>query len=645
MTHFPRVLRFCKYMVVRIARTFMFYCVSLAIVASAQTFTRLASLADGNGSNPIILVQGTDGNFYGVCANSDENSSVIFKMMPTGALSAVYTFGSFAGAYSLIAGKDGNLYGVSYGDGNPYKNLPGIDVVGNEGTVFKLTPQGTLTRVFLFDGSGDGGTNENSLSLGADGNFYGTSQQGGQNISDALTGFGTIFRVTPGGTENVLYTFGSFANPSSVILASDGSLYGTTASGGSGPCQGGCGTIFKIVSQSSFETLYSFTGSTDGADPVAALVEGSDGNLYGTAQSMGQNGSGTIFKITRTGAFTVLHSFSGTDGAGPTTLMLGADGNFYGVTSGGGSNATSTLAPGTVYKMTPAGALTTLYNFCSQPNCTDGQKPLWLIQGNDGNLYGVTNTGGAYTTGAVFELQLAQPPALAGASAVTNGASFAAGTIAPGEIATVFATNLTSLTGINETSGLPLPTQFQNVSVTVNGTAAPIFAVDNVGGQQQINFQVPWSVAPKSTASIAVVNNIGASSTVMVPVVAAQPGIIEYNSGGKNFGVILHANYQLADTGHPASPGEVMLIYCTGLGEVSNPPADGAAGSGQDTFAKPTVTIGGQTGAVQFSGLAPGFVGLNQVNVQLPSTLKSGTQAVVLKIDGASSNSVLLPVK
>jgi len=619
------------------------------VVAQAQTYTRLASLADGNGSNPFLLVQGTDGNFYGVTANSNENSGVIFKMTPSGTLSELYTFGSFAGAYALIAGKDGNLYGLSYGDGSPYQNRPGVEVVGNEGTVFKLTPQGNITRVFSFDGSGHGGTNENSLSLGADGNFYGTSQSGGPNVSDPLSGFGTVFQVMPNGTENVLYTFGSFYDPGSVILASDGSLYGTTQFGGPGACQQngatGCGTIFKIVSESSFETLYSFTGSTDGAYPTTALVEGADGNLYGTASAMGPNGNGAIFKITRSGAFTVLHSFSGTDGASPTALILGADGNFYGTTGGGGSNATSTLAPGTVFQMTPSGTLSTLYNFCSQPNCTDGQTPQRLIQASDGNFYGVTFNGGAFGTGAVFELTIAQPPAIAANNGVVNGASFASSGIAPGEIATVFGTNLTSLIGINPTSGLPLPKQFQNVSVTVNGTPAPIFAVDNVNGQNQINFQVPWEVAPKSTASIAVMNNIGASSAVMVPVVAAQPGIISYTSGGQNFGVILHANYQLADAGHPASPGEVMLIYCTGLGAVSNPPADGAAGSGQATIVKPTMTVGGQKGTVQFSGLAPEFVGLNQVNVQLPSTLKSGNQAVVLEIDGESSNSVLLPVK
>jgi uncharacterized protein (TIGR03437 family) len=579
-------------------------------------------------------------------------------MTPSGTLSEVYNFGEFSGALSLIAGKNGDLYGLSYGDGNPYISPPGVDVIGNEGTVFQLTPQGNITRIFLFSGSGQGGTNEDSLALGSDGNFYGTSADGGPNVSDPLSGAGTVFKVTPAGAETVLYSFsgngsdGTSAN--SVILASDGNLYGTTVYGGSGSCEQktgaivlsmGCGTIFKVVSGSSFETLYTFTGASDGAYPKTALVEGPDGNLYGTTSAQGPNGNGTVFKITPSGALTTLHSFNGMDGSAPAALILGKDGNFYGTTSAGGSNASSTVQPGTIFEIAPAGTLTTLYNFCMMASCADGATGQGIIQATDGNLYGVTSAGGAYGTGAVFEFTTTQPPAIAATNGVVNGASFAATGIAPGEIATVFGTNLTSVTGINLTSGLPLPTQFQNVSVLVNGTAAPIFAVDNVNGQNQINFQVPWEVAPESKASVAVMNTVGTSATVMVPVVAAQPGIINYSSGGQTFGVILHSDFQLADTGHPASPGEVLLIYCTGLGAVSSTPGDGAAGSGQDTIGQPTVTIGGQKGTVQFSGLAPDFVGLNQVNVQLPSTLKSGNQAVVLSISGASSNSVLLPVK
>jgi uncharacterized protein (TIGR03437 family) len=185
----------------------------------------------------------------------------------------------------------------------------------------------------------------------------------------------------------------------------------------------------------------------------------------------------------------------------------------------------------------------------------------------------------------------------------------------------------------------------REASVIVNGAPAPLFAIDNVNGQQQINFQVPWEVAGKPSATIAVTTNGATSQAIVVPVLAAQPGIIAYNSGGSNFGVILHADFQLADAAHPAAAGEVVLIYCTGLGAVSSTPADGAAASGQKTVATPVVSIGGKNGVVSFSGLAPDFVGLNQVNVQIPAGLKAGNQPVVLNISGASSNSVQVPIK
>ena len=230
-------------------------------------------------------------------------------------------------------------------------------------------------------------------------------------------------------------------------------------------------------------------------------------------------------------------------------------------------------------------------------------------------------------------------------AAVTNAASFAAGFVAPGEIATLFGNSLTSATGINLTSSLPLPTEFLDVAVHVNGSPVPLFAIDNVNGQQQINFQVPWEVANQTTAAIEVLHSGIVSQSVTVPVVAAQPGIIDYSSGGNNFGVILHANYQLADIGHPVQAGETVLIYCTGLGVVHSPPADGAAASGQTTIATPVVTIGGISGAVPFSGLAPGFVGLNQVNVVIPQVVPSGNQPVVLKMGSAASPPVLIPVE
>jgi uncharacterized protein (TIGR03437 family) len=229
-------------------------------------------------------------------------------------------------------------------------------------------------------------------------------------------------------------------------------------------------------------------------------------------------------------------------------------------------------------------------------------------------------------------------------SAVVNGASFVGGGVVAGEIATLFGSNLTSSTGINLTSGLPLPNTFLTDSLMVNTNPAALFAVDNVSGQQQINFQVPWEVASGPMANITIESNTATSASLSVPVLAAQPGIFNYTAGGDTFGAILHANFQLANTANPAKAGETVLIYCTGLGAVSSPPADGAAGNGQETTATPTVTIGGTKAFVSFSGLAPTFVGLYQINAEVPASAASGNQPVVVTLAGASSNSVLLPV-
>jgi uncharacterized protein (TIGR03437 family) len=229
--------------------------------------------------------------------------------------------------------------------------------------------------------------------------------------------------------------------------------------------------------------------------------------------------------------------------------------------------------------------------------------------------------------------------------AVVNAASFAPGGVVPGAIATLFGTNLTSASGINLTPSLPLPNAFLTDTLLVNGEPAALFAIDNVNGQQQVNFQVPWETADGVNANVAVVNNGISSATVSVPVLTAQPGIFYYTADGKKFGAILHADFALANSANPAKSGEAVLIYCTGLGAVSSPPADGAAGSGEKTIATPAVTIGGANATVSFSGLAPGFVGLYQINAEVPAGLASGNQAVVVKAGGVSSNAVLLPVQ
>jgi uncharacterized protein (TIGR03437 family) len=216
-------------------------------------------------------------------------------------------------------------------------------------------------------------------------------------------------------------------------------------------------------------------------------------------------------------------------------------------------------------------------------------------------------TTGAFQTanagnfdGFIAKIQVSLGPLVPTVTAVVNGASFVGGGVVPGEIATAFGTNLTSGPGINLTSSLPLPTMFLNDAVIINNQPVALFAVDNVSGQQQINFQVPWEAASGPNATVAVENNGTTGASISVPVLAAQPGIFNYSAGGNTFGAILHANFQLADTGHPARAGETVLIYCTGLGAVSSPPEDGAPGNGQPTKTTPTVTIGAASAMVSF---------------------------------------------
>jgi uncharacterized repeat protein (TIGR03803 family) len=321
------------------------------------------------------------------------------------------TDGAFPGIGSLVQGLDGNLYGTVENGGSS-----DCSIYLGCGTVFKITPDGTLTTLYSFDGK-DGFFPNSGLVLATDGNFYGTTSFGGDLSCDAPNGCGTVFKITPGGTLTTLHSFdfkdGFFPN-SGLVLATDGNFYGTTDYGGaysSAICflASGCGTVFRITPGGTLTTLHSFDG-TDGFVPSAGLVQATDGNFYGATYGGGASYPcpggfpggycGTVFKITPAGTLTTLHRFDGTDGSGHAALLQATDGNFYGTTFGGGAND-----GGTVFKITPGGTLTTLYSFCSQTNCTDGTFPYaGLVQATDGNFYGTTTRGGANVGGTVFKI-------------------------------------------------------------------------------------------------------------------------------------------------------------------------------------------------------------------------------------------------
>jgi uncharacterized repeat protein (TIGR03803 family) len=262
----------------------------------------------------------------------------------------------------------------------------------------------TLLHSFAVD---DGQEITSALIQGSDGDFYGTASSEGSSTSNA---YGTVFRIAADGTLTKLHTFeysdGAFPQ-GGLLQASDGNFYGTTEfGGGTTGCGGeGCGTVFRVTPAGAFTTLHAFTG-TDGALSAASLVQGSDGNFYGTTPAGGANGWGAVYKITPAGVLTVLHSFDQSDGAYPVaSLVQAADGNFYGTTEYGGGSGNCENQCGTVFMITPAGSLTTLYAFSG----SDGEYPTAnLVQGSDGNFYGTARSGGGSCgCGTVFAITAA----------------------------------------------------------------------------------------------------------------------------------------------------------------------------------------------------------------------------------------------
>ncbi len=231
------------------------------------------------------------------------------------------------------------------------------------------------------------------LVLATDGNFYGTTRYGGNND------LGTVFRLTPTGANQVIYSFtggNDGANPAAALcLGPDGFLYGTAQYGGTG----NAGTVFKISIAGSITSLRSLVGATDGAEPIAGLVIGTNGILYGTASGAGAQGFGTVFGITTNGVtFATLKTFAGTDGDNPgAALVVGTDGLLYGTTQDGGTNNR-----GTIFKITTGGTFTSLFSF----NGTNGAVPqAALVQGADGAFYGTTAYGGTSEFGSIFRIK------------------------------------------------------------------------------------------------------------------------------------------------------------------------------------------------------------------------------------------------
>ncbi|WP_287129829.1 choice-of-anchor tandem repeat GloVer-containing protein [Candidatus Cyanaurora vandensis] len=295
----------------------------------------LHSFQGRDGSNPgSSLALATDGNFYGTTPTGGAFNyyGTVFDLTPQGVLTTLHSFDAEAGftpSAGLLEAQDGNFYGTTtYGQ-------------GTAGTAFRVDARGLLTTLHSF--TGEDGTYPGSRLVEVDGYFYGTTASGGIEVPQVCDyGCGTVFRLSPVGTLTTLYRFsgGDGAGPEGLLLGEDGFLYGVTAGGGAASS----GTVYRLdPASATLTTLYAF-GGDDGAYPHAALAQGQDGNLYGTTtfggfydKNLCLGGCGTVFRLTTGGEQTVLHRFVGRDGAYPySQLMQGADGHLYGTTSFGG---------------------------------------------------------------------------------------------------------------------------------------------------------------------------------------------------------------------------------------------------------------------------------------------------------------------
>jgi uncharacterized repeat protein (TIGR03803 family) len=306
------------------------------------------------------------------------------------------TDGENPGAGALLQGSDGNLYGTTLAGGAHLKSACGTARDGC-GVIFRITTDGTLTVLHKFDGT-DGFNPSGALIQDANDKFYGTTYMGGSG-SPCRLGCGTVFSVTDGGKLTTLHSFNvtdGYEPFAGVLQGTDGKFYGTTTQGGTS----GNGAVFSIASDGALKTLVSF-GYTNGSFPAAGLVQGNNGMFYGTTNGGGAKGDGgTVFSMTAGGVLKTLYDFQSLTGYSPYAgLVHGTDGDFYGAASAGGGRKVcgeGGALCGTIFKMTPHGTLTTLYTFCLASNCSDGNGPYaTLIQGSDGNFYGTTTYGGA----------------------------------------------------------------------------------------------------------------------------------------------------------------------------------------------------------------------------------------------------------
>lgn len=362
------------------------------------------------------LVDGGDGYLYGTTSLGGSGvpspAGTVYRITPAGDLTTLYTFEFQVTGDRPVAGvlrlADGSLLGTTRGSGA---------YVGN---VFQLDATNDITNLHTFSGyfgGGDGGHPEAQLAEGADGNFYGTTLDGG------ATNAGTLYRIDTSGGYTLLHSFSlgpDGGQPrAALVLGDDDALYGATSVGGPQQPTPSTGTVFRFTpGVSGVTTIHAFR-SSDGIGPNT-LVKGLDGDLYGTTTGGGAHSQGTVFRLGTNGDFETLHSFGAAPGEGtsPVGLTAGSDGNLYGTTSSGGE------ALGTIFRVRPNGDFTTLFAFkvSDVVNGSGGSSPQGPLVQVGTTLHGTTFLGGPGGDGTVFALEGISVPEADAAGAVAAAA-------------------------------------------------------------------------------------------------------------------------------------------------------------------------------------------------------------------------------
>lgn len=365
--------------------------------SQAQTVNTIYTFASNNNTGPIMpfgtMAQGRDGAFYGISQSGNGCcQGWFYKITAGGTLTPLHALTTSEGTNcnGLTLDTDGNFYGTCYAGGS-----------ASFGTLFKVTPTGTLTVLHNFTGVNDGCSPISSPIQGTDGNIYGTSYFCGG------TDLGSVYKYTPAGVYSILYNFKGaptdLQGPHGLLQGSDGNFWGMGDQGGAqnSACPG-CGGVFKITPAGKETIVYTFKGGADGQDPYTSLMQGSDGNYYGTTIGAGGSFLGTVFKLTPKGVETVLHNYSDqSQGAFPRLpLTQGPDGTLFGMATDCAGGGCSQAA---LFDITANNVYSTLYLYPLGPsNSLQPSSPLLLS--TNGTLYGTTEQGGAKTVGTFYSV-------------------------------------------------------------------------------------------------------------------------------------------------------------------------------------------------------------------------------------------------